>query len=389
MNPAQETARYIDSMGIDALAKSAEYTRQGELFTVLSVVVSLLVAWLFVRSGVIDRIADRLGTRRWWLTVLGTTAAFSVLSDVVKLPWTLFSDWHHERAFGLSHQSLGDFLGQLALSSLINALIFAPVMLGIYVLMRRKGKSWWLWAGGLSSIVMGLFLVVLPLLIAPLFNDFKPVPPGEVRSAVEQIADRSGISHDRIFMYDGSRQSQRFTANVSGIGPTARIAIADVALGKASLDEVKAVTAHEAGHYVLRHLVRYVLLVPVLTLLVLFALVPLYPAAARLFNSSAPIDDPRGLPVFMSLVSVLTLLILPVGNTISRGVEAEADAYSLDTAQKPDALATALVKSAEYRYPRPNALEEFVFYHHPSVEKRVRAAMEWKAAHQGAKPVGQ
>jgi STE24 endopeptidase len=50
----------------------------------------------------------------------------------------------------------------------------------------------------------------------------------------------------------------------------------------------------------------------------------------------------------------------------------------------PDALATALVKTAEYRNPRPGAVQEFVFYTHPSVERRVRAAMEWKAAHGAA-----
>jgi STE24 endopeptidase len=61
--------------------------------------------------------------------------------------------------------------------------------------------------------------------------------------------------------------------------------------------------------------------------------------------------------------------------------EGEADRHSLETVNLPDALATALVKTAEYRNPRPNAVQEFVFYTHPSVERRVRAAMEWKAAH--------
>jgi STE24 endopeptidase len=45
----------------------------------------------------------------------------------------------------------------------------------------------------------------------------------------------------------------------------------------------------------------------------------------------------------------------------------------------PDALAGALVKTAEYRYPRPSALQEIMFYSHPSVETRVRRAMDWKA----------
>jgi STE24 endopeptidase len=58
--------------------------------------------------------------------------------------------------------------------------------------------------------------------------------------------------------------------------------------------------------------------------------------------------------------------------------------YSLQTENLPDALSTALVKTAEYRYPRPNRIEEIIFYDHPSVEGRVRTAMEWKAAHSAA-----
>ena len=51
------------------------------------------------------------------------------------------------------------------------------------------------------------------------------------------------------------------------------------------------------------------------------------------------------------------------------------------TGRRGLALATALVKTAEYRYPRPSPLEEALFYTHPSVEKRALRAMEWKASH--------
>jgi len=85
--------------------------------------------------------------------------------------------------------------------------------------------------------------------------------------------------------------------------------------------------------------------------------------------------------VLMFIVSLLGLLTLPIFNTFSRTLESQADAYSLRTENRPDALSTALVKTAEYRYPRPNAVEEFIFYDHPSVERRVHAAMKWKGAH--------
>jgi STE24 endopeptidase len=85
--------------------------------------------------------------------------------------------------------------------------------------------------------------------------------------------------------------------------------------------------------------------------------------------------------VLVFLVTCLGLLASPLFNTFSRTIETQADAYSLRTENRPDALSSALVKTAEYRYPRPSAIEEFVFYDHPSVERRVRTAMEWKAAH--------
>jgi len=81
------------------------------------------------------------------------------------------------------------------------------------------------------------------------------------------------------------------------------------------------------------------------------------------------------------MVSFLGLLCLPLTNTFSRTLETAADQYSLRTENRPDALSTSLVKTAEYRYPRPNRIEEIIFYDHPSVESRVRTAMEWKAAH--------
>ena len=87
-------------------------------------------------------------------------------------------------------------------------------------------------------------LAFLNPIIEPLFNDFEPIPEGEVRDAVLALGAEADIPADRIFMYDGSRQSNNFTANVSGIGGSARIAISDVAMGEASLDEVKAVTGH-------------------------------------------------------------------------------------------------------------------------------------------------
>jgi STE24 endopeptidase len=212
-----------------------------------------------------------------------------------------------------------------------------------------------------------------------LFNQYKPLQEGPVKAALVGMAAEAGIPAERIFVYDGSRQSNNFTANVSGVFGSKRIAISDVALKGASLDEVKAVTGHEIGHYVSGHIWRMVGVVVLLAIMFFFLADRLFPRVARMFGCKADISDPVGLPVLTFIVGLLGLLAQPAMNAVIRDGEREADNYSLAHVNLPDALASALVKTAEYRYPRPSALQETLFYTHPSVEWRVRNAMEWKA----------
>ena len=379
LTPAQQAAQLVDSLGPEALAKAQAYTTGNHWVLFAGFGVSLLVAFIMVRLRLLDRIAARFGNQQGFLATYSVSAAFFLISAVISLPWAMYTDWYRQRAYDLSSQDPFDFLGQLAISEVITALAGGLFLAGVYALIRRMDQRWWLWSGGLAAFATLVMLLAGPSLIEPLFNDYKPVPQGKVRTALEEIADDVGIPHDRIFMYDGSRQSERFTANVSGLGPTARIAISDVALRQASIDEVRAVTGHEAGHYKLGHIWRYVVILPALAMLFFFLLNRLFAPTARLLGSDARLDEARGLPVFAVVGSVLGLLATPLTNSITRIGETEADLYSLQTVNEPDALASALVKTAEYRYPRPSALEEALFYTHPSVEKRVLMGMEWKA----------
>jgi STE24 endopeptidase len=305
---------------------------------------------------------------------------YFVLATLITLPWEIYANWWRERSYGRTSQPFLDFIGQQAIGLAVFSLLVGLFFVGVYALMRKAGPRWWLWSGGLTAVALAFFLLIAPAVIEPLFNEYRPVPPGQVRDALVVMAEQSGVPTDRIFVYDGSRQSNNFTANVSGVAGSARIAISDVAFKGASLDEVRAVTGHEIGHYVLYHVWRSVLVLSLLAILFFLLADRLYPRFARAFGSSAQLADPQGLPVVIFMVSVMSLLAQPAVNTLSRMDESEADRYSLETVNLPDALATALVKTAEYRNPRPHPLQEFLFYTHPSVERRVLAAMQWKAS---------
>jgi STE24 endopeptidase len=380
-DPQAATAAYIDSLGAEALAKAAAYTTGGHWLLLWNLLVSALVAWLIVRSGVLERVNAKLGTRGPNIKAFVIAALYFVVSNLLALPWSLYEEWWRELGYGRTSQPIGDFLGQFSLSVAIFGALVGLFFVGMYALMRRAGRFWWVWSGGLTAFAVSILLLAGPVFIEPLFNEYKPVPAGEVRDALVVLAKQSGVPEDRIFVYDGSRQSNNFTANVSGIAGSARIAISDVAFKGASLDEVKAVTGHEIGHYVRGHVWRMVILLSVMAVLFFFLANRTFPMFARAFGSRVSISDPAGLPVLVFMVALLFLLAQPLVNGMIRKGENEADQYSLETVNLPDALATALAKTAEYRYPRPSRLQEALFYTHPSVERRVRRAMDWKASH--------
>jgi STE24 endopeptidase len=380
-DPAAATAAYIDSLGAEALSKSAAYTAGNHWLMLWGLVVAAVATGLVVRSRILDRIAARLARRGPNLRAFAVALAGFLLLSLLTFPWEVYQNWWRELGYGRTSQPLGDFLGQSLIATLIFAPLVAAFFVGVYALIRRSGTRWWIWSGGLTAVALAALLLVAPVLIEPVFNKYEPVPTGEVRDALVVMAQQAGVPTERIFVYDGSRQSNNFTANVSGVAGSARIAISDVAFKGASLDEVKAVTGHEIGHYVLGHVWRSVAVLSALAVLLFFLADRLYPRFARAFGSRAALADPVGLPVLLIVVSVFGLLAQPVTNTLSRLDETEADRYSLETVNLPDALATALVKTAEYRNPRPHPVQELIFYTHPSVERRVRVAMEWKAAH--------
>ena len=381
MNVEAATARYIDGLGAANLEKAAAYTHGNHWILLWNLVIAGLVTWLIVKSGLLDRLESRIGERRRGLRAFTVGLAYFLVSAVITLPWTIYEGWFRETSYGRTSQPIGDFLFQSALSTVIASLLGALLLMGVYWLIRRTGRRWWLWSGGLVAATMAFIILLSPVLIEPLFNRYEPVPAGEVRDAVVEMAGRAGIPPEKIYMYNGSRQSNNFTANAGGVGHTARVAISDVALKSASLDEVRAVTGHEIGHYVLKHTWYGILFFSVAAIVLFWLADRLFTRFARAFGSNAGIGDPRGLPVLMFMGAAFMLLISPLLNSFARTIETQADQYSLETENKPDGLASALVKTAEYRYPRPRQLEEILFYDHPSVENRVRRAIQWKADH--------
>lgn len=383
---AAETARWLATLSPEDTARAVAYTRGGHWLLLWGALVGVVVSWIIIRLGWLSAIRDKLEAKkpRPKLVSLVVGVVYLAMSFVLTLPWSIYESWYREKQYGLTEQPLTGWLGEAALSGAISIVFTGLLIVGIYFLIRRARRLWWAWASGLTAVFVIIAMLIAPIMIEPLFNTYTPAPDGPVRDAVVDLAHKTGTPDDKIYIYDGSKQSDRYTANVSGLAGSARVAMSDVMFAKgADLAEVRGVVGHEMGHYVHMHSLWMTGILIILSAIGFFLVDRLYPLARRLLgaNRVGDIADPAGLPVLAAIFSVLGLLGAPLGNTMIRTVEADADHFSLVHANEPDGLSKALIKTAEYRAPSPTAIEEILFYDHPSVENRIRRAMEWKAAH--------
>ena len=384
-DPAAATAAYLATVPSESHARAQAYTQGGHWLILWTALIGVAVLWLILRSGLLVRLRDRLAARgagAGRITLVVLAAAFA-LEIILNLPWSVWSDWAREKAYGLTDQPLSGWLSETLLMSAIGLVGAVILGEGVYALIRRAPRVWWAWSGGLVSLFLLVGMVAAPVAIDPLFNRYEPAPPGPVRDAVVALAKANGVPADRIFIYDGSRQSNRYTANVSGLMGSARIAMSDVMFKKdADIAEVRAVVAHEIGHYVLGHVWRNWIFLSALAFLGLFLVDRLFPLAAHLLGARdvRGLADPAGYPVIGVLLIIMGLVANPLSASFTRWAEIDADRFSLQQANEPDGLARALVKTIEYRAATPGRLEEILFYTHPSVSSRIRMAMDSKAA---------
>ena len=385
-DPAAATAGYLSALTPEQHARATAYTQGGHWLLLWSALIGLAISYLILRSGVLVRVRDAVQAKgsKPWRAALAVLFVGSLIEMVLGLPWTVYSDWAREKAYGLTSRPFGGWLGEYVLLTAISLMITLPLLALLYSLIRARPKSWWLWGAGAFSAVMLVLQVLAPVTIMPLINQYKPAPPGPVRDMVVAMAKANGVPSDKIFIYDGSKQSNRYTANVAGLFGTARVAMSDVMFKKdADLAEVRGVVGHEMGHYVHRHGLWLSAGFGGLALVTLFLIDRLFPLAVTLTRARGvgSLSDPAGYPVVSMLVTVLALLGTPLTSSLTRLAESDADTFSLTRFNEPDGLAKALAKTIEYRAATPSQLEEVIFYDHPAVGHRIRKAMDWKASH--------
>lgn len=393
-DPEVATRAYLESLQGAARARSDAYFEGGYWLILWGTLIGILVHWLMLHFGWSASWRDwarRVSSRPWLQTML-YAVPFTIAGVLLALPWTVYTGYWREKQYGLMNLSFGGWIGEQAIGLAIAVVTTAIILAIIFAVIRRAPRTWWLWGAGTVTLFLVFFVAVAPVFISPLFNKYTAMPEGEVRTEILAIAKAQQIPADDVYVFDASKQSNRISANVSGLGPTIRISLNDNLLRRSSPAGVKAVMGHEMGHYVLNHVLWGILFFAAVLFLAFWLIHWSVPRILRRKGADWRIEsiaDPAVTPLFAILVTGLFFVLTPVTNTFTRTIESQADWFGLEAAREPDGFAEVAMQLSEYRKIEPSALEEALFYDHPSGRTRVRMAMDWKALHLGELPPGE
>jgi STE24 endopeptidase len=383
-DPAAATAAYIATIPARDRARSDAYFEGGYWIQLWGFLIGMGILLLVLNLGWSRRLrawAHRLGRWRWPTTFL-YYAGFSVITTVLTLPWTTYTGFLREHAYGLATQTFGSWLWDQVKALLIDVILGGLVVAALYAVVRRLPRTWPIWGAAACVLFVVIGALIGPVFVAPLFNKYTPLTDARIRDPILRLARTNGIETDKVYVVDASRQSTRVSANVSGILGTERISLNDNLLRRCTLPEVAAVMGHEMGHYVLHHVYMFVLFYTLVIVAGFAILQRGFLWAMRRWGDRwgiRGVDDPAGLPLALMILSSYFFVLTPAFNTFTRADEAAADIFGLNAARQPDASALVDLKLVEYRKVDPGPIEEFLFYDHPSPRNRIYQAMEWKA----------
>lgn len=385
-DPQAATAAYMARISPATKARSDAYFEGGYWLQLVNFVAGLAGAALLLSSRVLQGFRAMLERRirNAWFLNASTATLFILLFYVLTLPLTVYQDFYREHQYGMSNLSFSAWLGEQMLALAINALIGGLVISLLYIALRRAPRSWWIWGSVLSVGTVSIMMLLGPTYIDPLFNTYQPISDAKVKAPIMAMMRANGVPVDNIYQFDASKQTNRVSANVSGIFGSAAVRLNDNLLNRTTLPEIKAVLGHELGHYTMNHMYKSLFNIG-LILVLGFAFLK-WSLDKSLVRWGQPLGlsghaDVAGLPLLMALFSAYMFIATPLNNTLIRVQEVEADIFGLNAAAEPIGMAEAHLKLTEYRKADPSDFEEFVFYDHPSPRKRIFSAMRWRAEH--------
>ena len=369
---------FSDTFDEDKYKESQLYTKEKTKFSIVTSTISLVVSLILIFSGLyneIDLFARAMDYNEIFTGII-FFGILMVISDIINLPFSIYSTFVIEQKFGFNKTTPKTFISDKIKQYFVVALIGIPIISLVLYFFSNMGSYAWVYVWGALVLFSIAIQPIFNSFIAPLFNKFTPLEEGPLLAKIKAYLDKVEFPIKKLEVVDGSKRSSHSNAYFSGIGKNKRIALFDTLVDQMDDDEIVAVIAHEVGHYKLKHIYSGILLSAAQSGLMLYIL-SLFLMNPDLFS----VFKMDNLSVYASLL-FFTMLYAPISivigiffSYISRLNEFSADEYSAKTSGMPHALISGLKKMSKENLSNltPHWLNVFLNYSHPPVLKRIDA----------------
>jgi len=377
---AEEREWIVEELGIEDPDRALAYERLGTGLDALRSWTLLGVVVLVVFSGAF---ADATAVLAGWDALLLETAVFvgGVVFAVraVSAPFDVVETFAVEEAYGFNEQSLGLWLRDWVIGTLVAAALAVP--LGVAAVWLVDTVS--LWPVAVWALLVGVVValqVLLPRVILPLFYEFEPLGDGPLREGIEEVFETAGYRTENVYEMNASSRSGHSNAFFSGFGPAKRVVLYDTLTDSLDVAAIKGVLAHELAHWREGHIWKFVALSIVRLGAVVAALAALLEFGVAYDAVAAPETPYVGLFVGLLFVLPVNRLTSPVENYFSLAYERDADAYAVEiVGGEPMARALASLAADNLSVPFAHPLYETFHYDHPPIPERMRRVRELDA----------
>jgi len=355
--------------------EARDYHRASEKLGMIKSILSLLIILALIGFGgfeYIDQWVRQITESPLWMPLLFFGVLFFA-SDIIGLPFKWYATFSIEEKFGFNKTTPKTFFVDLIKGWLLGIIIGGGLLLLITFIFLKTQSWFWLltWAAiSIFSLFMALFYTKLLL---PIFNKLTPLEDGELKEAIDELAQKADFKLENIFVMDGSKRSTKANAFFSGLGKQKSIVLYDTLIEQNTTDELLAVLAHEIGHYKLKHIPQSLFLGLAQSFLTFFLLGMFlkYPVFSQAIGVESP-SFHAGLIAFALLYSPVEMLLGLLNNKLSRRNEYQADNFA-GKFGLGNALSVALIKMSAHHLSNlyPNKWDIFVNYSHPTLLQRI------------------
>jgi len=350
--------------------KSQEYTKVNTRFGFITSIFGLTVMLVFWFSGGFNYLDNIV--RTWNLNPIWNGLIYMgiliFLKSIISLPFSTYSTFVIEERFGFNKTSPKTFITDILKVIMLSILIGGPLLAGVLAFFNYAGNLAWLYCWIVVTIFTIILQYIAPTWIMPLFNKFKPLEDGDLKTSILDYAKSVKYSLSGVFVMDGSKRSSKSNAFFTGFGKNKRIALFDTLIEKHTIPEMVSILAHEIGHYKKKHIIIGMAL-SILHSGIVFFLLSIFLSHQGLFQAfyMDQMSIYTGLIFFGMLYSPIELVLSIALNIFSRKNEYTADRFAVETTNNSEAFIEALKKLSLTNLSnlRPHPFYVYLNYSHP------------------------